>query len=81
MNENAFWKVCEAHHRRNVIVRCLSATPGLGPMDLALRTDMPPQTADRLCGELDKARIVDLNATVIPPESDPEVTLLELTLA
>jgi len=70
-----------SHHRRNAIVRCLHETPGLGLKDIALRTDMPPQTADRLCGELDKARIVDLNATVIPPESEPEATLLDLTLA
>jgi len=70
-----------SHVRRHVIVRCLKAEPGLPLAELAIRADMPPQTADRLWGELDKAHIVDLNGTVVAPEGDPEATLLELTLA
>jgi len=69
-----------SHVRRNAIVRCLHAEPGLSLSELAVRTDMPPQTADRLWGELDKAHIVDLNGAVVAPGSDPEATLLELTL-
>jgi len=69
-----------SHARRNAIVRCLHAAPGLSQSELALRTDMPPQTADRLCGELGKARIVDLNGAVVAPEGEPESTLLALTL-
>ena len=41
---------------------------------------MPPATADRLFGDLNKAHIVDLNASVVLPESEPEATLMELTL-
>jgi len=70
-----------SHVRRHAIVRCLQTEPGLPLAELAIRTDMPPQTADRLWGELRRARIVDVNGTVVAPESDPEETLLELTLA
>jgi len=70
-----------SHVRRHAIVRCLKAEAGLPLSELAVRTEMPPQTADRLWGELGKARIVDLNGTVVSPEGDPEATLLELTLA
>ena len=70
-----------SHVRRNAIVRCLHERPGLSLKELAAETDMPPQTADRLWGELGKAHIVDLNGTVVAPEGDPEATLLELTLA
>lgn len=70
-----------SHVRRNAIVRCLHDCPGLSIKELAKKTDMPPQTADRLWGELDRAHIVDLNGTVVAPESKPEATLLELTLA
>lgn len=70
-----------SHHRRNAIVRALNAEPGLDLKTLSICTDMPPQTADRLWGELGKAHIVDLNGCVFPPDGDPESTLLELTLA
>jgi len=69
-----------SHHRRNAIVRCLSVTPNLSLKELALKTDMPVQTADRLWGELNKARIVDLNGTVAPPGANPEKTLWEMTV-
>ena len=70
-----------SHVRRNAIVRCLHERPGLSLKELAVETDMPPQTADRLWAELGKAHIVDLNGAVFAPESEPEATLLELTLA
>ena len=70
-----------SHHRRAAIVRALNAEPGLDLKTLALRTDMPPQTADRLWGELDKAHVVDLDGHVFLPKGEPESTLLELTLA
>ena len=70
-----------SHPRRHLIVRCLNEEPGLSLAELAQRTEMPPQTADRLWGELGKAHIVDLNGTVFAPEGEPEATLLELTLA
>ena len=41
---------------------------------------MPPQTADRLWGELGKAHIVDLNGGVVPTVRQPEDTFLELTI-
>jgi len=69
-----------SHHRRNAIVRCLFATPNLSPKELSLKTDMPLPTADRLWGELNTVRIVDLNGTVVPPGTNPETTLLELTV-
>ena len=70
-----------SHIRRNAIVRCLHDHPGLSLRELAVETDMPPQTADRLWGELGKAHIVDLNGVVFAPKSEPEATLLELTIA
>jgi len=70
-----------SHLRRHVIVRCLYAEPGLSLSELSVRAEMPPQTADRLRGDLDRAHIVDLNGTVVAPEGDPEATLLQLTLA
>ena len=70
-----------SHVRRNAIVRCLHKRPGRSLKELAAETDMPPQTADRLCGDLNKAHIVDLNGMVVMPESGPEATLLESTLA
>ncbi len=69
-----------SHHRRNAIVRCLSAEPGLSVKELSHRTEMPPQTADRLWGQLGKARIVDLRGTVVPPVRQPEAVFLELTI-
>ena len=69
-----------SHARRNAIVRCLERCPGLSVRELADRIGMPPHTADRLCGVLNKARIVDLNGRVIPPAFEPESTLLTLTL-
>lgn len=69
-----------SHARRNAIVRCLHAMPGLTNLELARRTDMPPQTADRLWGELGKVHVVDLTGRVVPPETEPEATLLDLTL-
>lgn len=70
-----------SHVRRHAIVRCLHAEPGLSVTELSVCLEMPPQTADRLWGELDKAHIVDLNGNVVAPEGDPEATLLELTLS
>ena len=70
-----------SHHRRNAIVRCLNSLPGLSLKELANKTDMPPQTADRLWGELNKAHIVDLNGAVVPPRHQPEATFLEFTIA
>ena len=70
-----------SHPRRHLIVRCLHDESGLSLSELALRTEMPPQTADRLWGELGKTHIVDLNGMVVAPETEPEATLLELTLA
>jgi len=69
-----------SHHRRNAIVRCLFATPNLSLKELSQKTDMPLPTADRLWGELNKVHIVDLNGTVVPPETNPESTFLELTV-
>ena len=69
-----------SHPRRHLIVRCLHDEPGLSLAELAQRTEMPPQTADRLWGELGKAHIVDLNGEVFAPKREPEATLRELTL-
>lgn len=70
-----------SHQRRHAIVRCLKAEPGMSLAELAVRTEMPPQTADRLWGDLEKAHIINLSGTVVVPDSDPEATLLELTVA
>lgn len=69
-----------SHHRRNAIVRCLASEPGLSVKELARRTEIPPQTADRLWDELGKAHIVDLNGIVVPVGRQPEDTFLELTI-
>lgn len=70
-----------SHVRRNAIVRCLHASPGLPLAELAKRTDMPPQTADRLLGELDRVHVVDRSGSVSMPAEEPEATLLTLTLS
>ena len=69
-----------ANHRRNAIVRCLAAEPGMSVKDLSCRTDMPVHTADRLWGQLNKAHIVDLNGVVAKPDGEVESVLLEQTL-
>ena len=69
-----------SHLRRHMIVRLLHESPGLSCAEIALRTDMPPHTADRLCGDLNKARIVDMNGRVCVPEREPEATLLALSV-
>jgi len=70
-----------SHPRRHAIVRCLSAEPGLDIRTLSLRTDMPPQTADRLWNDLDHAHIVDMSGNVYPPSGEPEATLYALTIS
>jgi len=70
-----------SHGRRNAIVRCLSQNPGLSINELAVHTDMPPTTAGRLVGDLNKARIVNMDMRIVSPECELETTLLELTLA
>lgn len=69
-----------SHERRNALVRCLAAHPTLPLKELAMRTDMPYPTAVRLLGELNKANIVDMSLVVVPPGSEPEGTLLKLTV-
>ena len=70
-----------AHVRRHQIVRCLAEHPKLDIQPLAVRTGIPPPTVVRLLGQLDRVRVVDLTRTVIPPEREPEATLLRLTLS
>jgi len=70
-----------SHYRRNAIVRCLHREPGLDLKELSVRTDMPPQTVDRLWSDLGRARIVDMDGRVFPPSFEPEATLLNLTVA
>ena len=70
-----------AHVRRHQIIRCLAEHPKLDIQPLAVRTGIPPQTIVRLLGQLDRAKVVDLTRTIIPPEREPEATLLRLTLA
>ena len=69
-----------ANHRRNAIVRCLAAEPGLSVKDLSCKADMPVHTADRLWGQLNKAYVVDLNGVVAKPDGEVESVLLEQTL-
>ena len=70
-----------AHVRRHQIIRCLAEHPKLDIQPLAVRTGIPPQTIVRLLGQLDRAKVVDLTRTIIPPEREPEAALLRLTLA
>jgi len=70
-----------AHVRRHQIIRCLAEHPKLDLQPLAVRTGIPPPTVVRLLGQLDRAKVVDLTRTVIPPEREPEATLLRLTLS
>ncbi len=70
-----------AHVRRHQIIRCLAEHPKLDLQPLAIRTGIPPPTVARLLGQLDRARVVDLTRSVIPPEREPEATLLRLTLS
>jgi len=70
-----------SHERRHMIVRCLNETPGRDLKELAMRTDMPTTTADRLFGELNRAHVVDRDMRVVKPTTEPETTLLALTLS
>ena len=70
-----------SHSRRHAIVRLLNENPGMGVEEIGHRTDMPRTTVDRILAQLDKAKIVDLNRHVCRPNSQPEETLLEMTLA
>ena len=69
-----------SHRRRNAIVRYLHAKPGTAVSEIARHTEIPLQTVDRLWGLLNKAHIIDLTGSVIPPSTEPELTLLQLTL-
>ncbi len=70
-----------AHVRRHQIVRCLAVPPHLDMKSLAVRTGIPPPTVERLLRQLGRARVVDLTRTVMPPDREPEATLLRLTLS
>ena len=70
-----------SHCRRHAIVRLLNESPGMDVAEIGRRTDMPRATVDRILSQLDKAKIVDLNRNVCRPNSQPEETLLEMTLA
>lgn len=70
-----------AHVRRHMIVRCLAENPQLDLRSLAVRTETPPPTVVRLLGQLDRARVVDPTRKVVPPDREPEATLLRLTLS
>ena len=70
-----------SHYRRHAIIRLLDENPGMEVEEIGRRTDMPRTTVDRILAQLDNAQIVDLNRNVHRPCSQPEDTLLELTLA
>ena len=70
-----------SHYRRHAIIRLLNDMPGLDVEEIGHRLDMPRTTADRILAQLDKARIVDLNRIVRRPATQPEATLLDLTLS
>ena len=70
-----------SHYRRHAIIRLLNENPGMEVEEISRRTDMPRTTVDRILAQLDKVMIVDLNRNVRRPNSQPEETLIEMTLA
>jgi len=84
-DEPRLWQLEEyvhvlSHPRRAAVVRLLDKLPGLDLKTLAVKADMPYQTADRIVGELGKAHIVDVSSAVVRLGREPEDTLLGLTL-
>ena len=69
-----------SHERRNVIVRHLAAHPHDSLGDIARVTAMPKTTAARLFSQLAHARLISVEHTIFKPVSEPEATLLALTL-
>ena len=69
-----------SHERRNAIVRHLAAHPHDSLEDIARATAMPKTTASRLFSQLAHARLISVEHTILKPVSEPEATLLALTL-
>ncbi len=69
-----------SHERRNAIVRHLAAHPHDSIENIARATAMPKTTALRLFSQLAHARLISVEHTILQPVSEPEATLLALTL-
>lgn len=69
-----------SHERRTAIVRHLAVHPHDSLEDIARATAMPKTTASRLFSQLAHARLISVEHTILKPVSEPEATLLALTL-
>ena len=69
-----------SHYRRNRILRTLKDAPTNDTMDLARRIEMPQRTVTRLFSELNKASFIDPCGNIRICDTEPEATLLRLTL-
>lgn len=69
-----------SHERRTAIVRHLAAHPHDSLEDIARATAMPKTTAARLFSQLAHAHLISVEHTVLQPTTEPEATLLALTL-
>ena len=69
-----------SHERRTAIARHLAAHPHDSLEDIAKATAMPKTTAARLFSQLAHARLISVEHTILKPVSEPEATLLALTL-
>ncbi len=70
-----------SHYRRNRLLRTLQNAPTNDIRDLASRIEMPQRTAARLFSELNKAGFIDSYGNIQLCNTEPESTLLRLTLA
>ena len=69
-----------SHERRTAIVRHLAAHPHDSLEGIARATAMPKTTAARLFSQLAHARLISVEHTVLRSTTEPEATLLALTL-
>ena len=70
-----------SHERRNAIVRFLAANPRENLETISRATDIPARTCERLIAKLAHAKIVSVELSILPPDGEPEATLLAQTLA
>ena len=69
-----------SHERRNAIVRHLAAHPHDRIEGISRSTEMPKTTALRLFSQLAHVRLISVDHTILQPTTEPEATLLALTL-
>lgn len=69
-----------SHFRRHELLRSIANEPSLSVAELALATDMPPQTVDRLWGDLAKVGLLSTTGQIMLPQEKAKRVLLNLSL-